>query len=445
MKEIGELIRIVDPVPKIYGGKENMKKTLLVLLVLLVATGFTFALDAEFTGATSATWGYNLEDDSSGFVNSSDVRIEIGILEQGSTAQEGDDLYGAIAIEDFEITLLEDGTGPVFGVVDGDDDFTTYGSVSGTIYKGDLYMGIYSAPSFDYNNAEEIAAAATDVNPVSTTTGGVSFGMDDGTYAVELRVASLNDYDEVGTQNVDNYYTYGLDAELAFGDATVAFGVIYDNHTYAVDKNAYIGFSLAPSYEVGAIEAAVGFDAYLNNTSSASIYNDEGMMFDTRADFTFYVADENADEDRSGLTASVYFGGSTDADAPDVQNARLDAQVSFEEFTLDGLMNNLGFSVTAGMFDFLDEAIASADMTYAVDVTGEYIVAPGLKPYFGFGMGTDDYKTDLNVGLELGADLTGVDNTTFTLDYATDSLSDDTANAVVAHGGIFTVMAEISF
>jgi len=88
-------------------------------------------------------------------------------------------------------------------------------------------------------------------------------------------------------------------------------------------------------------------------------------------------------------------------------------------------------------------------MSYAVDVSVDFDVMPGLTPSAGFGMGTNDNKTNLDLGLEMGSDFTGIANTTFNMDYTTASLNDadatDLAVAAFAHKGVFTFATTISW
>ena len=80
-----------------------MKKALVILLAIFMV-GAAFAEDVvapTFSGSVSATWGYNFQDEASGFKNESDVVVTFPLATFGNKAQGGEGMYGEIIVKDF--------------------------------------------------------------------------------------------------------------------------------------------------------------------------------------------------------------------------------------------------------------------------------------------------------------------------------------------------------
>src|SRR6056297_3591202 len=123
-----------------------MRKALLVFaLVAFLATGTVFAEltgvgEPTVSGSVSTTFGYDLDDEASGFVNDSSLTLTLPLLD-GSMTKGGDDgMYGEITVDGIGWQLNNDG----FYDVDEDADDTTTGeldaSISAKLVINDLYV-----------------------------------------------------------------------------------------------------------------------------------------------------------------------------------------------------------------------------------------------------------------------------------------------------------------
>jgi len=514
-----------------------MKKTLLVLFMMVALMGSVFAMDATVEGDAVATFGVNLENGDSGFENSlSDFGIYFNFIDEGSAFDNnGDGMYGSIEISDVSMKLFSDGTAATY---DNDDDSLT-GTVSAKIHSGNMFVGVYNKPDVDTNYAEnfgyssamgaflaadaadtaaaaalaaailvgdpgDIAAATTaaaaasaaasaafvalDAVGVANTSdfnndilnlkasGGMSFGYDDGTNSVELSVSSVGDWDAdqkvpaiavaadwmngktsavaagtAGTLNTDNKYVVGLKADLDFGAPALEASFLYGNKQWGDDP--YIGFGVAPAYELAmsdsmGVEASVGVDVVVMPDGYGTT-DDTGLYYDVAPEVTLNLAPENEDGDRSNLMVGAYMASSNAKFMTDNFNMLLNLQAVFTEEHDGGFVDGLGSEVSFALLNILDQdkddMINDKAMSWKVDADLDYDVLPGLTPSVGFGYGTDNYKANLALGLEMGADFTGIANTTFNIDYASASIMENTTEGVAAVGGVMTVATKISW
>jgi hypothetical protein len=130
----------------------------------------------------------------------------------------------------------------------------------------------------------------------------------------------------------------------------------------------------------------------------------------------------------------------------------------YEETVTGGMIGDLSFAFTeteemgfvpglaamlevslVDMFDYLD---SGADMGWDVDAEASYNLG-GLKPYVNGGYGSNEVL-DLGIGLVLMADFTGLDNTTLTLDYTNEALTESDAGADTESGRV-TFDVTVSF
>ncbi len=455
-----------------------MKKTLLVFVMMIALVGFTFALDATVQGSAISTFGYNLETGDSGFSNSLDkFGIYFWLLDEGSAFDNnGDGNYGSIEISDLSVALVSDGS---TAAADNDTDSVT-GTVSAKIHFGDMFVGVYNKPDVDVNYAANFSAKSqggVDINNDIVNlgpTGGMSVGYDDGTNSVEFGVSSVGDWKDstkasvtaVSTwntliskvtadtntvaENTSNKYVASLSSSFDFGAPALDVAFLYGNKQWGSD--AYMGFSVKPSVEAGALEASVGADVVsIPNDAVVGMADTKGLFYDVAPEVTYNLTDENADGDMSNVMVGAYIQSSTGKFYTDNFNMLMNVQGVLTEQHKGGFVDGMGATAAFKLLNVLDydKDLAADGMTYAVDVTLDYDIQAGLTPSVAFGMGTDDNKTNLAVGLEMGSDFTGIANTTFNFDYATSSLSDadatDDAAAAVADKGIFTVKTTIAW
>jgi hypothetical protein len=382
-----------------------MKKLSILLVGLLLVTGFAFAQDVEVDFDASVTWGIDLNTQYTGFMNDASSSVTITWLDEADYENGGsmDDMYGSISLTD--VSFGVDGTGVTY----------TAGSVEAKIVISPAEITIYSAPSFDYDLAPTIetvneASVATTLAGANTI-GGITITIPVDPITVGLNVASDGDW----TDNSANDYVIGADVELAVDPATVTLGFTY-------------GFLGAPQLGVSALvelalaDVASGLDAWVGFDGNQP---DGGSFdYDMAAGATIALTEDNADGDSADVSLDTYLYFGTATPDPDV-----DIQLGFAEPEAGGIMDMLYADATVQILDVL------ATLAWNVDVSGGYDTGD-IDPYFGFGYGSDSIF-DVNVGVHLKEGFTGIDLTTITLDYVSTDVSTD--------NGIFTVEAAVAF
>lgn len=380
-----------------------MKKLSILLIGLLLVTGIAFADfgDVEIDGSASVTFGVDLNTNYTGFANAGSSSITITLVDEADAEATGDDgVYGTITIEEFEV-LIED-----------DTISATLGDVSASITIEPAVITIYTAPDMSLDMAPtidsgvvegDIAVGISNVNGADI--GGVTISIPAGPADIDLKVASDGDW----TDNMDNDYAIGADVSVEVGPATVDVGFLYGWFTNAT----MIGVSFGAEVDVAPATITFGFDGDASVSGS--------FEFDIAAGASVDLADPNEDDDATNvyLDAYVYTGGA---------ELDVDLVIGFEEFEDGGLMDMLYATATIELLDLV------AALAWNVDVAGGYDTGD-VDPYFGFGYGSDSIF-DLNVGVVLKEGLTGIDNTSITIDYVSTDLSVD--------NGVITVEAEVS-
>lgn len=379
-----------------------MKKLSILLIGLLLVSGFAFAQEfdpsVDLSGEASVTWGVDLNTNYTGFQNAASSTLTLTLVPEADATTGGDDgLYGEITISDF---------GWENGVADG--------SVTAKIVVDPAEIIIYSEPGFDYDMAPtidegavvegDIAVALTSAN----TLGGITVSVPVDPITVDLKLASDGDWET----NTENDYAIGTDVEVAVDPVTLTLGF-----TYGYFSAPILGISAKADVSLDVVE---GLDAYV---AMDGVQPDAGDFdWDLAAGAALALTEETDDFDSSMFTVDSYvYVGDPDTD--------LDIVIGIDEVTAGGFVDMLGAGVTVELFDIL------VDLEWNVDVTGEYDTGD-VMPYFGFGYGSDEVF-DLNVGVELYAGMTGIDNTTIVLDYVSENLETD--------NGIITLATTVSF
>ena len=157
------------------------------------------------------------------------------------------------------------------------------------------------------------------------------------------------------------------------------------------------------------------------------------------------LTEANDDDEMSNVALGVFYGGTNpgalalllpaDPLYDPLDEVGLDMTLSVTEVGAGGFVDMLYASISLELLDVIGE---SQGLSYNIDVEGNYDTGD-LKPYFGFGYGTDEVL-DLNAGVELYEGLTGIDNTTVTLHYESTDLT-ATAPAVIDKGVITAEVA----
>jgi hypothetical protein len=374
-----------------------MKKLSILLIGLLLVTGLAFAEfgDISVTGSASVTWGVDLNTNATGFLNAGSSSVTLTLIDEGDGVTGGDDgLYGEITLTDWSMDITD-------STVSG-----TGGSVDAKIVVSPLEIIIYAAPGMSWGNVTIVEAGDPDVAPAlagANTIGGLTLVLPVDPATIDVYVVSDGDW----TTNAANDYAAGLDLEVAISPITVSLGGFYG------------WFNAAATYG-GTAAVDVALDALEGVDVGVGVDLVEGITWEVGFDATVNLTAANADDAQSNVAVGVSYSEAAD----------LDMSFGVTETTAGGFVDMLGATVMAEIHD-----LTSGTIAWVVDVTGEYDTGD-LMPYFGFGYGSDSIF-DLNVGVELYAGFTGIDNTTITIDYVSTDLSVD--------NGIITVDATIDY
>ena len=382
-----------------------MKKLSILLIGLLLVTGFGFAVDfagtVSISGEASVTFGVDLNTNATGFRNAGTSTLKVTFVSKQSATKGGDDgLYGWIEFKDFELTATPAG---VAG---------SNGAVTAKIVVSPAEIKIFTAPGFAIDKATTIEPADTNEVSVATaldstytpanTIGGITITVPMDPITIALKLASDGDW----TNNVDNEYVIGTDLTLKVSPVTLEVAL-----TYGWLGAAQIG--VGTKADVALADVAAGLDAYVAADINVPAVGD--LAWDLAVGLTQKLTA------KTNVAAKVYV-------APyGVDDMDLDVSLSFTEDEAEGLIEMVAATVKAELLDLLTDTL-----TWNVDVTGSYNTG-GVKPYFGFGYGSDEVF-NLNGGVYLYAAMTGIDNTTIQLHY-------ESADVAVSNGVIWVKAA----
>jgi len=419
-----------------------MKKLSILLIGLLLVTGFVFAQDVTVKGDATLTFGIDLDAQSTGFQNAASSSIALAWLS-------GDESKG----ETGWITL----TGWEISYASADAVTVAAPTVSAGFMFDPITVTIYSAPAFAADNAvgftwhadddpadnvdfelsaNNLASAADEYSETGTwyfedtgddpadrpagailvdssvggdlyfvpdtsagdadTVGfqGLTLGVDLGMANVKLLVAS----DGTWAENTDNAYAFGGELSTTIDPLTLTAGV-YAGPTDALD----LGFTVGADAAVGPATVGLGFDGWLADGAT-------DLDYDVSADIGLSMMG-------IGVTSNTYLWSTAGSDIELNQQVVLD---------LSGLAEGVGFTEKFQMINVLS-ALEWYSLTSVSYTTG------GIMPYASFGI--DDASV---MDVTAGVTLTGfVENTVFTLEYA----AEDIANS----NGAITAAAKISF
>ncbi len=448
-----------------------MRKALLVFaLVAFLATGTVFAEltgvgEPTVSGSVSTTFGYDLDDEASGFVNDSSLTLTLPLLD-GSMTKGGDDgMYGEITVDEIGWQLNNDGFYDVDEDADAQNTSELDASISAKLVLNDFFVGL-GQPDFDFNNVDIDDSYAVDVNPdAAADTGGLSLGFMNDLVTFELFLASEGDYrntlqdgnpasegdddatdeapvfdndidpddnedTELFTPNTDNNYVVGGALTLTpMEGVSVPVNFLYDADYSGTD--ALVAFGAAPSLTVGPATIDIPVDyAMIGDITgfeaNPAVSADAMENLNIALDFLFGTYEN--------LTVAQVPNGVPGEDPI----ADLSLTVTDSGAFVEGLANTVEFSLT----NIMDED-ATGEMGWDVDVDTSYTTG-GLMPYVNFGYG-DNEVFDLGVGVEMAAAFTGLENTVMTLDYSVEDLTDKDTEAYANEKGRVTFDVTVSF
>ena len=382
-----------------------MRKFSVLLLAFLMVGGFAFGLDVELKGDATLTWGIDLQTESHGFKNDSTGSLKITLVPKATATKGGDGIYGWIEIKDYELTATPAG---VAG---------SRGAITARIMLDEVtWIQIFKAPGADFNKAAAIDEDKTDVKPdLGGTPQGFTFRTKFDPITLSLKAFSDGDW-ETG----NSVYGTGVDVTVAVDPLTIDAHLLYGYFdAAALGVGTKVTAKIA---DVAAgLETHVSFDGWLPDGGD--------FVFDAGLGVTINLFVDGGD--KSFFTVTGYYN---DED--------IDLKAQFSEHTAKGLMPGVGFGATLTLMNLTSEF---RDLTWKLDLSAAYDqggVNPYVKVTTADGDAAYDFvgETSLEVGLNLKAAAHGIDNTTFSIVYESDDVSDWENNK-----GLLTFATKISY
>jgi hypothetical protein len=218
-----------------------MKKFFLILMAVALVGSFAFAevtgVEAPtLTGSVTTTFGYDLDDEASGFDNDASVEITVPLAAGSDTHAGSGGVYAEITIEDIDISFSTENNhdvDPTAFDADAGDTFETEvnydAEVSAKIVMGALWIGLNS-PDFDFNNVDQ--EDDDDINMLDVAEDGISVGYATDAFSFAVQIASVGDYR--GAKDDD---TEALDESTSWTDSGEED---FANDTYTPNDNKYV-------------------------------------------------------------------------------------------------------------------------------------------------------------------------------------------------------------
>ena len=408
-----------------------MKKSLVFCLVfILIAAAAVFAdLEFSLSGDASVTWGIDLDNTATGFVNSASSSLSVTIVSKQSKEKGADDaVYGYIKISDFELKLSPSS-------VSG-----SKGDVTAKVMAKPLYVTIYNKPGIAPNKASipgYLGVVTTkdgvvgDVDSFgSGTTGGIAIGVDTDVVDVELQFISYGSY--INTDlNTNNDYAVGLTVSVgAVEGLTLEAAAGY----YIGDGGTNMDASVKAGYAIGlggdmALKPVVGFDmdyeTDLNMEASVGLYLKLAKGdYDQSVDFKVIGPEKT-------VTPGLFVGFLLSIPASGDLNGNLVASF-YEPSGDDGVLPIVGAGV---FFELANLLVGTMDMGVGVSLDA---TINGIKPYAA--VKATGFMTTLALLAEVGVEIPVFANTTLTLDWTSGDLAADPAEK-----GNITLKVKISY
>jgi len=181
-----------------------MKKLSLLVAVFMLIAGMAFA-DVTFapavTGSADVTWGYDFDQDNSGFTASNSTSLDLGVTVDPVDAKSGSGVYGEVALTGLSVTAKS-----------GADVAVAAPAISAKLFFAEgLYLRVAAAPDLTFDWAGPLGEM-------------VDYGDDtlDGTW-----YDGGEDYNN-STVVVDSYYGTGYGVTYENGGLSVAVDFVSD-------------------------------------------------------------------------------------------------------------------------------------------------------------------------------------------------------------------------
>ena len=380
-----------------------MRKFSVLLLAFLMVGGFAFGLDVAITGNASLTWGVDLDEGTTGFVNAKESKAVVTLTSETISSKGGSGWYGLIEIKANALTV----TAP-----EGDDGWIAFGVdvTKAEITDGTVYISILKPDTaFDFAKSVEVV----DDDPVQNLVSGGVFA-DGFTVGVRGQEGVLNSFgvslvsrDGWKTEDVTNTNDYGLAAKAGL---TLVPGVLTADVAFRTELIAdpTVGLGVGATVTLdGLATIGLGFDSLVS----------PDFVGEVRADVAI-TAVENV-----SIFTKWYLGDIADADALYVDSES-------------------GFAATFAPMS-LGASVLLRDV--AGDMTGK------IKGNVGYAEGGLSTKAEIESPLDfatlkltltvgLGAAFHDIDNTSFEIKYVSNDVL-----AFDANKGILTFMTKITF
>jgi len=463
-----------------------MKKSLILLTVLLLAGTLAFAVDVtpEWTIdlSTYAIIGYDLNVEAGGIRNSNTTDFFFAYYPKATYSKGGEGLYGTIEAKDVYWGLVN-GMWNAQGKVDPDtyvdagadpdvftpgvdtDYYSTFaddiknsaGTITAKVVWNSLYFLIsngvddmrfdYAANADGYSDVNFYGLAAMYAREGTL---GIGYKSDmfsarvtvlsEGNEATKLATLQVDKTDPAAFTTPGKAHGDGITARTANTANDWAFALWLNVNPMAmlsVDAKAifdgtkdYLGFGgLVTLKPIDLLSFTFGAD-YYSNTASVS-------EFDMKPALTVNLGDDT-------LTASLYYS------TVDVlkTESEMDASLKFVEADADaGYVPGLGASVEVGLNNLAP--LAPAKLDWSLTTKANYTIG-AWKPYAEFKMSPNDANDAQMMKVNAGVTFSGIANTVITLDYvatdlgskqAADGVHDDYQN----DKGRITLKTKISF
>lgn len=367
-----------------------MKKNLLILVVLLLTfvltAGFSQELEATVGGSGSVTFGYNLNDGAMGFENASTATIALTLVPSATSEEDPMEggMYGYISLASYTITMsAADGT------------TITAPTITAKVMADPIYVQIFSQDGLATGLAAPVEDAGSGVEDAETGVatdlseyGGVIIGGSFDPVTLSLFLASGSGY---ATGDANNDWAFGADVGLTVGPATVTGEFVKGIN---MDDNA-MGLGAKVALAVDPLSPYVAFD--MNMTDAG------GTVWEIGAGTGFSMANSDS------ISLATSFS----------ETNNFDAELTFTEDSAAGIIPNFGLGLTVGVYD-----IGGAEVDWRVSASPTYTVADTAKIF-----ATTGFDSAGTMPLTAGVDLLMVTNVTFTLQFASASLTDSSADA----------------
>jgi hypothetical protein len=413
-----------------------MKKFSAVLLVLALVGG---ALFASFTGNAAVSFGVDFDKKEYGFVNSTELKAEITILERIGSAKGETDIYAEINAELALAFVLDDVSGVDLNAtgLEGTAKIT-----SAKIIGDNWYVGILEALG-----APDMASSVIDVDSDGDTYldltfagvagAGVEVGVADFKFGLGIPKAANNWGNEVY-----HFFVSALTPNFEFADGlTGQFGAagIFSKTTGGALNGGFA--SLKVGYATEEFDVTLASDMQFVKVDDNDL--DFGVEVAVAAAYDFltvdvyYATDEFAAQEDENDDPVLPYGG-----AKNVLSAQVGADVA-------------GFDITVGGKDLVNTQDLYAKVGYAINeqisaaVYGGYVIATetwsaGAEATYKADMFTATASGDLKgtdalseVKVKVGVSSTTlVDGATLALDYASGNFLDQEMGSVTAKATI---------